>query len=291
MTGSLGEYPCLSQFVRKMRGSSQPILARANDGLFYVVKFLNNLQGPNVLFNESVGNELYKACGLAGPSWTPLAVTDAFLDKNRNCWIEMPEGRLRPSAGLCFASRFLWVNGARLWEIVPGSSFCRIHNRNQFWLAWLIDSCAGHADNRQAIFVKDAEGMLNTFFIDHGHLLLGPEGNLDRPSSASRYLDSRIYEGVTSKYLLDLKKIARSIDADKLRQGARELPDEWKTPSAIEALEQCLGRISSGQFVSDILDVFVNSIPRTIELEDRKRARSVLRPGVPRAQRRNRCVA
>src|SRR5580698_1050275 len=106
--------------ARSLRGGSQPILAHATDGLVYVVKFANNLQGPNLLFNESAGYELYRACGLPVPDWTPLWVTDSFLDGNRDCWMQTPEGRLRPSSGLCFGSLFLGQKGDRLFEIVPG---------------------------------------------------------------------------------------------------------------------------------------------------------------------------
>ena len=86
----------VKQYIRNLRGGSQPILARASDGLLYVVKFNNNLQGANLPFNESAGTELYRGCGLAVPSWRPLLVSDAFLDRNPDCWMHTPEGRLRP---------------------------------------------------------------------------------------------------------------------------------------------------------------------------------------------------
>src|ERR1039457_415092 len=111
----------VTRYIRNFHGGSQPILAQASDGLQYVVKFNNNLQGPNVPFNESVGSELYRACGLAVPSWKPLLVSDTFLDQNPDCWMQTPEGRLRPASGLCFGSRFLGAEGTRLLEILPGS--------------------------------------------------------------------------------------------------------------------------------------------------------------------------
>jgi len=55
-----GEEPAVvTQFIRKVRGGSQAILAKASDGRMYVVKFRNNHQGPNQLFNECMGTELY----------------------------------------------------------------------------------------------------------------------------------------------------------------------------------------------------------------------------------------
>src|SRR5208337_4281241 len=142
----------LTEYIRNLRGGSQPILALASDGFLYVVKFLNNPQGPNVLFNEIAGSELYRACGLAVPEWRSLLLSDSFIDKNPESWMQTPEGRLRPTAGLCFGSRFMVGDGKRLIEFLPRSSFRRVRNRTSFWLAWLIDVCAEHTDNRQAIF-------------------------------------------------------------------------------------------------------------------------------------------
>ena len=129
----------VTHFVRKLPGGSQSILARACDGFQYVVKFANNLQGPNLLFNESAGSELYRACGLPVPEWRPIEVSDSFLDKNPDCWMQTEKGYLRPASGLCFGSRFLGGNDKRLFEILPGSMFNRVHNQVNFWLAWLID--------------------------------------------------------------------------------------------------------------------------------------------------------
>src|SRR5580700_5874154 len=93
------------RYLRSLRGGSQPFLAQASDGLFYVVKFAHNLQGPNLLFNESAGTELFRCCGLAVPEWRPLLVTSDFLDQNPGCWMRTAEEVLRPNAGLCFGSR------------------------------------------------------------------------------------------------------------------------------------------------------------------------------------------
>ena len=132
MSVSLRGYGFLTQYIRKLRGGSQPILAQASDGLMYVVKFTNNLQGPNLAFNESMGSELYRACGLEGPSWKPLVITDSFTDKNRDSWMQTPAGTLRPAAGVCFGSRFLGGEDAQLLEILPESRFKRLYNRNHF---------------------------------------------------------------------------------------------------------------------------------------------------------------
>jgi hypothetical protein len=249
----------VSQYIRNLRGGSQPILVQASDGQHYVVKFTNNLQGANLPFNESIGNELYRACGLVVPSWKPLFVSDTFLDQNQDCWIQTPEGRLRPNSGPCFGSRFLGGEGIRLLEILPGNSFKRIRNLQSFWLAWLIDICSQHADNRQAIFQEDAKGRLNAFFVDHGHMFGGPKGELAPRFQASHYLDFRIYHHVCSKHLLDFQKIAGSLNVEKLWRQIQELPDDWKTTSALNRFTLCLDRLSTPSLVQNILDTMVDA--------------------------------
>lgn len=244
----------VTRFMRKLRGGSQPILARASDGFLYVVKFSNNLQGSNLLFNEGMGSELYRACGLPVPSWKPLLVTDDFIDGNQACWIETEKGHLRPEAGICFGSRFIGREGVRLFEVLPGNYFDRIQNRDSFWLAWLVDICAGHSDNRQAIFKEEPQGLLNAIFIDHGHIFGGPKGDCDPHFRASRYLDSRAYSKVNLGHHLGLRRLVGALDFDLLWRRAEKLPDKWKTKSALDAFSKCLNRMSSHRLLRNLLD-------------------------------------
>jgi hypothetical protein len=286
----------LSSHVNNLRGGSQPILARASDGLLYVVKFADNPQGPNLLFNESVGSELFRACGLAAPQWKPLLLTDAFLDRNPACWMQTAEGPRRPQAGWCFGSRFLGGGGERLLEILPGSSFKRVTNQASFWLAWLIDICAGHADNRQAIFRQAPSGELDAFFVDFGHLFGGPKGELRLPIQASRYLDARIYASVSSQYLLNLHRIVRCLDAERLGKKLQTLPEQWKTVTALQGFARCMDRLASPLLLEDILDTMLHSIQQGERREQIRRqdgrelSLPVLRIGVQAAGLGKGCV-
>lgn len=276
----------LTRYIRNLRGGSQPILAEASDGLLYVAKFINNLQGPNVLFNESAGSELYRACGLAVPSWKPLLLADSFLDHNLYCWMQTKEGRLRPDSGLCFGSRFLGEDVIRPLEVLPGTSLNRVRNRDDFWLAWLIDICACHVDNRQAIFLNDGAIWLNAFFIDHGHLFGGPNGDLRRHFIGSRYLDPRIYQSVTSQQIRNFQKIVLGLDAEQLWRRIQTLPDDWKTSSAVDGFVQCLNRLSTSKLVRYILDSMIDAVQKADKSEygkqqyRRKQQMAVLCPGI-----------
>jgi len=273
-----------------MRGGSQPILAQAGDGQLYIVKFNNNLQGANLPFNESIGTEVYRALNLNAPFWRPMRVTENFIDRNPDCWIQTPEGRLRPETGLCFGSRFLGGEGTTLQEILPGSSFKRVSNRQDFWLAWLVDICAGHADNRQSIFRETTGGGLSAFFCDNGHLFGGPTGDLRPHFMASRYLDCRIYQDISSEYLLSLKKVASSLDVDHLWKCARALPEQWKTPSAQSNFDLFLQRISTPILLQSIIETMIDADERysgseSSEFQDGRRSRSsVLFSGIQTAE-------
>ena len=279
-------YPIVTHYVRNMRGGSQSILAQAGDGFLYVVKFNNNPQGANLPFNESAGTELYRAFGLSVPSWKPLMVTDNFLDRNPDCWMQTAGGRLRPDSGFCFGTRFLGGDGVRLLEILPGASFKRVRNHQDFWLAWMIDVCARHSDNRQAIFRETAEDGLTAFFFDHGHLFGGPKSELQPHFMESRYLDSRIYQNVSSQYLLDLRTVVRSLNSEQLWKRVQALPSQWKTASALDAFEQSLNRLSTPILVQGILESMVDADERNNGFERNKSqdgtssSVSVLFPGI-----------
>jgi hypothetical protein len=213
-----------------------------------------------LLVNESVGNELYRACGLAVPSWKPLAVTDLFLDENRSCWMRTSQERLRPSSGLCFGSQLLGTAGTRLKEILPETCHSHIRNRSAFWLAWVIDVCAEHADNRQAVFVEAAGGWLDAFFVDHGNLFGGPEPDRRQDLSRIRYLDPRIYPDTSPKGLLNIQKAVQNVDVDTLWQRVmKAVPNDWKSTSALDRLSGCLQRLADPHLLQSLFETIIDS--------------------------------
>jgi len=250
----------VTEYIRKLNGGSQSILARASDGAVYVVKFRNDVHGPNLLFNEAMGTELFRTAGIPVPSWRLLVLTNEFAEANVGCWMETPYGYAPPQPGLCFGSRYLGEDDSRIFEILPGSSLRRVRNRVDFWLAWLLDVCAGHADNRQAIFKEDKEGSLEAVFIDHGRMFSGSRGNRKTHVVASRYyLDPRIYPNVCSETVERLKRVATDLNADGLWARVLSLPDEWITQSALSSFTDCLEALSSQRAVEKVLDRITTS--------------------------------
>jgi len=250
-------------FVRKLRGGSQPILVEGTDNCLYVLKFNNNMQGNHLPFNESAGTELYKACGLAVPEWKPLFVSDGFLDRNPGCWMETSEGLRRPEAGLCFASCFLGRPGTRLLEILPGTSHQKVRNRMSFWLAWLLDVCSDHTDNRQAIFEQGADGKLDACFIDMGNMFGGPKGDLEALPIASRYLDPRIYADIPIHAATDLLNFVHALNLSKLRRRVLALPEDWKVSSALQRFDQSFDRLQNRDLLREYLETILKNQLRT----------------------------
>jgi hypothetical protein len=234
------------------------------DDLFYVAKFKNNLQGPNLLFNECMGTELFRACGLQVPSWTILNLSKSFLESNLGSWLETPEGLRRPEEGLCYATHFLYKKGNKTLEVLPGTFLNRIRNRSLFWLAWLLDICFEHTDHRQAIFQMDERGFLDTFFIDMGNMFGGAKGGQHSHLLASRYLDPRIYPDIGSKERTSILKIVGSIDVDGLWHRLEHIPANWRSVTAEESLMQGLNRLGKVKLLEEILDAMIESQrPRT----------------------------
>lgn len=246
------------RFIRNLRGGSQPILTEASDGHLYIVKLANNLQSPNLAFNESMGTELYRALNLPISSWRQVQVTDSFLDQNPGCWTQGPAEWLRPTPGLRFGSRYLGEQGTRIYEILPGSFFTRVRNLPDFWLAWLVDVCAGNGENRQAIFCEVNDKKLNAVFIDHGHMFSGSNEEPRFPVRAAAYLDLRVYRGMTKDVLMHLRKSVARLKTDMLCRQAEDLPGGWKTNSALQCFAGCLEMLQNEQFVREVLSTIVD---------------------------------
>jgi hypothetical protein len=266
-------FPWVRHFIRILKGGSQPIVAEASDGLLYVVKFADNPQGPNVLINEAMGAALYQAFRLPVPDWTPLRVASSFFDQIPNYRNKASNGRWHAASGLCLGSRFLGGEGIRLREILPKCDFKKVANLEDFWLAWLIDICADHADPRQAIFTEE-NGQLTAFFIDHGHMFGGPRGDLQCPAfEKSRYWDFRIYplpavKSIREVSIMKIHYAVGSLRAESLWKEMKSLPDEWISSQALEEYAKCINLLATPDFIEMLHEKIVDSIERKRAGED-----------------------
>lgn len=248
-----------------MAGSSQAVLVSASDGHLYVAKLPDYSDGPNVLFNENVGYEIYRSLGLPVPDWTWLSISACRLDGNREDWnLTSGEKWTRPREGLCFGSRLLGAPSMGVYEILPASMFRRLVNREDFWLAWVTDVLARHADHRQAVFVQGEEGLLRAVFIDHDGLLGGPDGSRVVSDSERQHLDRRIYTRPAADLLARLVVRFNQFDSETVWQRIEAIPDEWKTLSALREACECLNRISELRLVRTVCERLIGSVEHSL---------------------------
>jgi len=257
------------QFVRKLRGGSQPILVEASDGYFYVVKYLNNLQGPNLLFNEAIGSALFHAAGLPVPAWRVVHLSEKFVAQNPGCWMETETGRSKPNAGMCFGSRFMDLSELRVFEILSGEHFSRVRNRRNFWAAWVLDVLSDHTDNRQALFLEGSTKWLDACFIDHGHMFGGANGRISPYFAASRYIDLRIYAQANAEEVEELQGKIQGIDLVSLARIAKRLPVAWRTVSAVSQFEGFHRRFTDRKLLQDTTKFILGSAEHAKKDHDR----------------------
>jgi hypothetical protein len=241
----------LTQYVRKLRGISQPILARARNGCTYVVKFNRNAHGNNVLFNECAGNILYRTLGLKVTTWALAIVTPEFLGKH-NLRSANDQDGVSFTQNLCFAAPYLG-DLYRVFEILPGTSFARVENRESFWLSWIVDVCARHCDNRQALFVQIPRGY-KAVFIDNGDMFGGPNGTLTPHCVASRYLDGRIYSVLSERIITSIRSNLLNLNTDRVWSKINAIPKEWRVPIGLSRFAECLNNLTDSAYVSNALD-------------------------------------
>jgi len=247
----------LRRHMLNLRGSTGPFLALASDGVPYVVKYAaSNRNG--LLFSEAMGTELFRGFGLTVPNWKPLFVSDSFINSNQQTWPEYDGVRERPQAGLAFGSRFLLSETNAIFEILPGTSHQRIQNRDEFWLAWLVDVCASHHSHRKAIFCQSASRQFVSHFIDHSHTFGGPRGELLAAPRACSYLDTRVYDPAWCPPLDVIRTKASSFDAESVWRNSQLLPLEWRCRAMESALGDCLSKLTSDSHIVRTLEVLVN---------------------------------
>lgn len=259
--------------MQRLQGGSQPNLVRADDGHFYVVKFLDNLQGPNLLFNEALGTELYRSVGLLTPEWRPVHISEDFLDQNPECWMETQDGRRRPKAGWCFGSRYLALRNSVVFEMLPYKRFSCISNRTDFWTAWVLDVFCGHTDNRQALFLGPDSRSLKAYFIDHGHLFGGPFGTDYRNCRVPKYLDPGIYAHASAEDADKIQGAIQSLDLKALSNVSSSLPVGWRTEAAISAFERFARQISDPIQVRNVVGSILSMAENASEAHNRRQAR------------------
>lgn len=102
------------EYVRRMRGASQPHLLRGDDGAYYIVKFRNNPQHVRILANEMFAARLARLIGLPVPDPAFIEVSPQLVTGTPQLEVEIGVRREPCAPGLQFGSRFAGDPGQTL---------------------------------------------------------------------------------------------------------------------------------------------------------------------------------
>jgi hypothetical protein len=222
------------EFVRRMRGASQPRLLRCEDGENYVVKFCNNPQHVRVLANEMLASRLALLMGLPVPGPAYVEVTAELVAGNPLLEFDIGQRREPCAPGLQFGSRFPGTPSRTLVvDFLPDRLLKSVVKKTPevFLGAFVFDKWTCNCNGRQMIFYRstDQEGSAySAALIDHGFCF--NDGDWNFPDSPIRGLYPRglVYECVRGLNSFEpfLSRV-ENLEASELEACVRGIPREW----------------------------------------------------------------
>jgi hypothetical protein len=249
-----GLHPCsniilsANRYIRKMKGGSQSIFVRANDGRHYVVKLNDNPAGPNLLANEKMGSSIAKAVGIPVAESRGILLSESFIDSHPDLWFEHSSGVRRPQHGVHLGSQLIGETSGleRPTEYMSPSRVEEIMNREMFLGMYLLDVWANHQDRRQAIFRRSSSSKREVYFIDHGHMFGGPEWKFQNNVGSPLHFELAVYKGLwqDEQIALWISKL-QSVIPEVLQSVIQDMMPRWYTGSFAELSEKLTDRLAN----------------------------------------------
>ena len=236
------------EFVRRMRGASQPWLVRCDGEASYIVKFQNNPQHVRVLANEMFASRLAQIVGLPVASPAFVEVSSSLLDSNPQLAFEVGEGREPIRPGTHFGSRFPGIPSQTLVvDFLPDRLLRHVADLPAVFLGALVfDKWVCNCDGRQVVFHRQAGGADSPYsaaMIDQGFCF--NDGDWTFPDSPMRGIYPRrlVYENVTGLDSFEpfLSRV-ENLKAHHLEDCAGEIPPEWCEPDPAQ-MPQLIDRL------------------------------------------------
>ena len=224
------------EFVRRMRGASQPWLVRCEDGDSYVVKFQNNPQHARVLANEMLASRLAQLVGLPVAAPAFIEVSRSLLGSHPQLAFDVGERREPIQPGTQFGSRFPGIPSQTLVvDFLPDRLLRRVKDLNSAFLgAFVFDKWTCNCDGRQVIFHRPAGGEGSAYsvaMIDQGFCF--NDGDWTFPDSPLRGLYPRrlVYEKVRGMESFEpfLSRL-ENLTTGELEECTGGIPTEWCEP-------------------------------------------------------------
>ena len=224
------------EFVRRMRGASQPWLVRCDDDESYVVKFQNNPQHARVLANEMLASRLAQLMGLPVAPPAFVEVSGSLLGGSPDLAFDVGTRREPIRPGTQFGSRFPGVPGQTLVvDFLPDRLLRRLRNLTSTFLgAFVFDKWTCNCDGRQVIFHRPADDEGSPYslaMIDQGFCF--NDGDWAFPDSPIRGIYPRrlVYEKVTGLESFEpfLSRV-ENLTTTELEECTFGIPPNWCEP-------------------------------------------------------------
>jgi hypothetical protein len=243
-----------------MRGGAQSHLLEADDGRFYVVKFLNNPQHRRILVNELIASSFLRYLQIAAPEPAIISVSEEFLADSPDLCFQLGSRSTPVPAGWHFGSCFPG-DPARLavYDYLPDALLKQVSNLNHFLGVLVLDKWMSNADARQSIYFRARLGEwapagvahprkvgFLAYMIDQGFVFDGPHWELHDSPLQGLALRPAVYEAVTSwdDFQPWLDQVIH-FPEEVVDQARKQVPPQWLEgdESALDALlETLLGR-------------------------------------------------
>lgn len=246
------------RLVRKMRGGAQAHLIEADDGHFYVVKFVNNPQHRRILINESLAASFLTYLQLSTPPTAIVEIDQAFLDTNPDAGLQLGTRRLSIEPGWHFGSRFPGdPERQAVYDFVPDALLAKVENRREFLGMPVFDKWLGNADARQSVFLRarlrdwvaarDAHPLrvgFMTLMIDHGYVFNGPHWEFIDTPLQGLYFRPAVYQGASTwadfePWLARVEQFPDTV----IDQALKQIPRQWLDTGEEDQLEHLMERL------------------------------------------------
>lgn len=243
--------------IKKMRGGAQAHLIEADDGCFYVVKFLNNPQHRRILVNELVCSVFLRYLQISCADMALIEVTPEFLQENPQVSLEMGTQSIAVAVGRHFGSKFPG-DPAKLavYDFLPDLLLQKVNNLSDFRGCLVFDKWVSNADARQSIFFRaklrdwtltESDHPLKLGFlalmIDHGYAFNGPHWDFPDAPAQGLYTRKLVYDAVRSvdDFQPWLDQIMH-FPEEVIDQAYKQAPPEWIAGDE-DAFEQLLEKL------------------------------------------------
>jgi hypothetical protein len=232
--------PLVRSFIRRFNTNSQAAHVETDRGE-YVIKAINNRNGPPILIAEWIGSMAARWLGLPVPDFDVvelMAIVEVPLDAG---------GREFAQPGPCFGSRFVVAAG---WD-GDGATLAQVENQEIIPAVVVVDTWLRNLDrfcrsvdgtvrfNNPGNILLQTDGAPKGKFrltaIDFGHSLGGPSWSARRLAEISSVQDELIYgcfpafrPYMQRGWLDSILQRLNSSTAEDMRAVVRPIPPEWK---------------------------------------------------------------